>query len=195
MTQAFVLGNGISRQGIDLQQLQLLGTVYGCNALHREFTPDVLVATDRPIATHIQESGYSAEHRFHTRRPLPGLGAQGVPKPYFGFSSGPIATGLAAQDGHTQIYLLGFDMGPTENNTINNLYAGTEFYKRTDAPPTFTGNWIKQLCRIARDHSSVQFVRVRGATTAPIPELNAVPNFTHVDLSTFVDRINNKKDL
>jgi hypothetical protein len=86
-------------------------------------------------------------------------------------------------------------MGPTENNTVNNLYAGTDFYKRTDAPPTFTGNWIKQLCRIAKDHPVVQFVRVRGATTAPILEFNAVPNFTHVDLETFVDRINNKKDL
>jgi len=195
MTQAFVLGNGVSRQGIDLQQVQLLGMVYGCNAVYREFTPDVLVATDRPIATHIQESGYSAQHRFHTRRPIAGLGAQAVPKPYFGFSSGPIATGLAAQDGHTHVYLLGFDMGPTPNNTINNIYAGTEFYKRTDAPPTFTGNWIKQLCRIARDYPAVQFVRVRGATTAVIPELNTMPNFTHVDLSTFVDRINNQKDL
>jgi hypothetical protein len=195
MTQAFVLGNGISRQGVDLHQLQMLGTVYGCNALYREFTPDVLIATDRPIATHIQESGYSAQHRFHTRRPMPGLGAQAVPKSYFGFSSGPIATGLAAQDGHTCIYLLGFDMGPTANNTINNLYAGTEFYKRVDAPPTFTGNWIKQLCRVAKDHPGVQFVRVRGVTTAPIPELNAVPNCIHVDLSTLLDRINNKKYL
>lgn len=195
MTIAFVLGNGISRRGIDLQQLQLLGTTYGCNALHREFVPNVLVSTDRPIATHIQESGYSAQHRFYTRRPMPGLGAQAVPKPYFGFSSGPIATGLAAQDGHTHIYLLGFDMGPTETNTINNLYAGTEFYKKVDAPPTFTGNWTKQLCQIARDHPAVQFVRVCGATTASITELNAVPNFTHVDLATFVGRINNKKDL
>lgn len=195
MTRAFVLGNGISRQGIDPNQLQMVGTVYGCNALYREFTPDVLVSTDRPIATHIQESGYSARHRFHTRRPIPNLGAQEVPKPYFGFSSGPIATALAAQDGHTHIYLLGFDMGPTANNTINNLYAGTEFYKRVDAPPTFTGNWIKQLCRITKDYPTVQFVRVQGATTAKIVELDQVPNLTHLDLATFIDRINNKKDL
>ena len=195
MTQAFVLGNGISRRGVDLTQLRPLGTIYGCNAVYREFVPDVLISTDRPIATHIQESGYSAQHRFHTRRPIPGLGAQGVPKPYFGFSSGPIATALAAQDENTCIYLLGFDMGPTANNTINNLYAGTEFYKRTDAPPTFTGNWIKQLCRIAKDHPAVQFIRVQGATTAVVPEFDAVLNFTHLDLATFLDRINNKKDL
>jgi hypothetical protein len=195
MTRAFILGNGISRQNVDLNQLQSLGTIYGCNAVYREYTPDVLVSTDRPIATHIQESGYSAQHRFYTRRPIPGLGAQAVPKPYFGFSSGPIATALAAQDGNTCIYLLGFDMGPTANNTINNLYAGTEFYKKVDAPPTFTGNWIKQLCRITKDHPTVQFIRVQGATTAKIVELDIVPNLTHLDLTTFVDRINNKKDL
>jgi hypothetical protein len=126
---------------------------------------------------------------------MPGLGAQGVPKPYFGFSSGPIATALAAQDGHTCIYLLGFDMSPTENNTINNLYAGTEFYKRTDAPPTFTGNWIKQLCQIVKDYPASQFIRVQGAITAKITELDIMPNLTHLDLATFIDRINNKKDL
>ena len=195
MTQAFVLGNGISRQGVDLQQLQLLGTVYGCNALYREFTPDVLIATDRPIATHIQESGYSAQHRFHTRRPIAGLGAQAVPKPYFGFSSGPIATGLAAQDGHVHIYLLGFDMAPTPANTINNLYAGTEFYKRVDAPPTFTGNWVKQIRKICEDFHQIKFVRVCGATTACINDLENIKNLEHLDLAIFLDRINNKKDL
>ena len=190
MTRAFVLGNGISRQGIDLDQLQSLGTIYGCNGLYREFTPNVLVATDRPIATAIQESGYSAQHRFHTRRPIPGLGAQEVPKPYFGFSSGPIATGLAAQDGHIQIYLVGFDMGPTPNNTINNLYAGTEFYKRVDAPPTFTGNWIKQLCRIAQDYPQTQFTRVYGNTTAKINEFDKIINMLHLQMPDFVSQLN-----
>ena len=125
MTTAFVLGNGVSRQNIDLHTLQQRGRIYGCNALHREFVPDVLVSTDRPIAEHIQHSGYSANHRFYTRRPLPDLGAQPIPKPYFGFSSGPVAVGLAAVDGCRRIYLLGFDLGPSPEKTINNLYAGT----------------------------------------------------------------------
>ena len=50
MAIAFVIGNGISRRGIDLLQLQQLGHTYGCNALYREFLPNVLVATDKPIA-------------------------------------------------------------------------------------------------------------------------------------------------
>jgi hypothetical protein len=195
MTTAFVLGNGISRQGISLLALQERGSVYGCNALYREFVPDVLIATDRPIATAIQESGYSSQHRFYTRRPLPNLGAHAVPKPYFGFSSGPIAVGLAALDGHACIYLLGFDMGPTTANTINNLYAGTEFYRDNNAPPTYTGNWIKQLTQVMTEHKSVRFFRVQGPTTAQIPQFDTIHNLNHVDLATFTDRINNKKDL
>jgi hypothetical protein len=195
MTRAFVLGNGISRNGIDLTTLNQYGKIYGCNALYREYTPDVLVATDRPIATHIQESGYSAQHRFHTRRPMAGLGAREIPKPYFGYSSGPVATGLAVIDENRQIYLLGFDMGPGPNSTINNLYAGTEFYKPVTATPTFTGNWVKQLVKIITEHRHVQFIRVTGPTTANIPEFDQLYNLKHLDLDTFADRINNKKDL
>ncbi len=194
MTTAFVLGNGVSRKDIDLNSLQSHGKIYGCNALYRDFTPDVLVATDRPIATHIQQSGYSANNIFYTRRPLPELGARVVPKPYFGFSSGPIAVSLAALDQHSVIYMLGFDMGPSVTKTINNVYAGSDFYKPITAPPTFTGNWLKQLVTIIKDHKLTQFVRVTGPTTARVAELETLNNLQHLDLNMFLDRINNKKD-
>ena len=195
MSTAFVLGNGISRKDINLTALAQCGHIYGCNALHREYTPDVLVSTDRPIAEHIQHSGYSAANKFYTRRPLPGLGAHPIPKPYFGFSSGPVAVGLAAVDGCRRIYLLGFDLGPTTEKTINNLYAGTEFYKPQGATPTFTGNWIRQLVQIMQEHRQVRFTRVHGATTAHVPQFDDVPNLSRLDLAVFLDRINNKKDL
>lgn len=195
MAIAFVLGNGTSRKSVDLSQLSLLGKVYGCNALFRDYIPDVLVATDRPIATAIQNSGYAHKHVFYTRRPLENSGALVVPREYFGFSSGPIATSLAAIDGHRRVYMLGFDMGPNENNHINNLYAGTEFYRATNAPPTYTGNWIKQIIKVAKDHPHTRFIRVAGALTAPVTEFQSLPNFSQLDIDTFVNRINNKKDL
>ena len=34
---AFVLGNGTSRKNIDHTQLSNKGTIYGCNALYRDF--------------------------------------------------------------------------------------------------------------------------------------------------------------
>jgi len=189
MTQAFVLGNGISRQGIDLDQLKQLGTVYGCNGLYREFTPNVLVATDRPIATAIQESGYAQTNEFYTRRPIAGLGAKLLISKYQGYSSGPNAVGLAASHGHTQIYLLGFDMGPTTNNLFNNVYADTEFYKTSAHPPTFTGNWIKQIAQICQDYPQTQFTRIYGNTTAKIDEFDKIINMLHLQMPDFVSQL------
>lgn len=194
MTTAFVLGNGVSRRGIDLAVLQSKGKIYGCNGLYREFTPDVLVAIDRPIATHLQESGYAQSHVFYTRRVLENSGALRVPDPYYGYSSGPIALAIACQDCAEQVYLLGFDMGPDQNQHINNLYAGTEFYKSANSPPTFTGNWLKQMCQIIKHNANTKFVRITGPTTARIPELEGLENLQHEDLIRFQDRINTKTD-
>jgi hypothetical protein len=195
MAIAFVLGNGLSRAPVNLETLAQCGPVYGCNALYREFTPHCLVATDRPIATEIQETGYSGRARFHTRRPIAGLGARPVPKAYYGNSSGPIATSLAALDGHHKIYLVGFDLGPSSTGRFNNIYANTQHYKKPSDHPTYTGNWIKQLCAIARDFPQVEFVRVHGDTTADIADFAAVPNMKKLPMEHFLERINTSKDL
>ena len=79
MTVAFVLGNGQSRAALDLQRFKSLGSIYGCNGLYRDFEPDCLVATDRPIAEAIQRSGYSKNHRFYTRKPLEDMGSNNPP--------------------------------------------------------------------------------------------------------------------
>lgn len=195
MNIGFVLGNGISRKSVNIEALRLVGKIYGCNALYREFTPDVLVATDRPIAMQIQESGYALKNRFYTRKPLEGTGALKVLHDYYGYSSGPNAVAIAANDKNQQIYMIGFDMGPTLDNKFNNVYAGTDFYKTPDALPTFTGNWVKQLVKITADYPTTQFIRICGETTARIPELDAIKNMQHQDITRFLDRINNKKDL
>jgi hypothetical protein len=187
---AFVLGNGISRQHIEVDILLKLGTVYGCNALYRTHTPHVLISTDRPISTAIQESGYAQKNKFYTRRPIDGSGADRVPQQYFGFSSGPIAVGIAAIDKHKIIYMLGFDMGPTSTGRFNNVYADTEFYKTADAHPTFIGNWVKQIITITKDFPNQQFVRVYGDTTAVVPELQSLNNMRSMPIAEFVALIN-----
>jgi hypothetical protein len=185
MSTAFVLGNGVSRKNINLALLHEHGKLYGCNALYREYTPDVLVATDRPIATAIQDSGYPLNNQFYTRRPIEGKGANKIPQPYFGYSSGPVAVSLAALQGHNIIYLLGFDMGPIKNNQFNNVYAGTEFYKPPASAPTFTGNWIKQLVQIAKDFPQCKIIRVHGPTTASVENFEKIENFQAIDLNSF----------
>ena len=192
---AFVLGNGISRESVDLNKLKKHGKVYGCNAIYRTFTPDVLVSTDQPISTKIQQSGYSQNHRLYTRRPFPNLGAEVVPKPYFGYSSGPIAVAIAATvDNHSEIYLVGFDLGPTTDGKFNNVYAGTEFYKQIGAVPTYTGNWVKQLSRIISDCPRQIFIRVAGPTTSDQPVLNSFVNYKTMSLQEFLIQINTTKE-
>ena len=44
MNNLFCLGNGESRLEINLEDLRPHGKIYGCNALYRDFIPDVLVA-------------------------------------------------------------------------------------------------------------------------------------------------------
>lgn len=195
MTVAFVLGNGQSRQELDLTQLIKIAPVYGCNALYREFAPSVLVSTDAPISRAIQESGYSEKNVHYTRKPLPSLGSQRIPQQYYGFSSGPVAAGIAAIDRHRKIYLIGFDLGPSRTGHFNNIYADSEFYKKSSATPTYTGNWVRQLTTIARDFPRTEFVRVKGTTTTDIPELINQSNFAHMGMEDFLDRINNAKDL
>lgn len=195
MTFAFVLGNGVSRQLVDLDQLAALAPIYGCNALYRDRPPTVLVSTDRPISEAIQRSGYSAQHRMYTRKPIPGLGAQRVPQDYYGFSSGPIAVALAALDQHSAIYMIGFDMGPVTGDRFNNVYADTEFYKKSSARPTYTGNWIRQLQRVCKDFPQAAFFRIMGPTTAHVSEFKGIKNFVSMSLQDFQTRINSKKDL
>ena len=185
MAAAFVLGNGVSRQSVDLTVLKTLGTVYGCNAIYREFVPDVLISTDSPISERIQQEGYGQQHVHYTRKPLPDSGSRRIAQKYFGYSSGPVAASQAAIDGATAIYLIGFDLGPTRTGRFNNCYADTEFYKKSSANPTFTGNWVRQLQTIMKDYPRTSFFRVVGDTTAEVRELLAIPNLAHMQMAIF----------
>jgi hypothetical protein len=189
MSAAFILGNGKSRLAVDLERLAEIGTVYGCNGLYRDFIPHVLVATDRAIADHIQESGYSAKHRFHTRKPIESLGGRTLIKEYKGFSSGPNAAALALVDGHSDIYLIGMDLGTT-NGMFNNIYAGTQFYKDDMSPPTFPGNWINQVVKLTEDFESRQFWRVEGPESAFVPQFNKIPNMRILQMDKFKEMVN-----
>ena len=191
---AFVLGNGLSRARIDVNELMLVGDVYGCNALYRTHSPTALVATDRPIAEEIQATGYARSHRFYTRRPIPNTGAQEVPRAYFGYSSGPIALALAALDGHQPIYLLGVDLGPGPDGRFNNIYADTQHYKRLGSQPTFTGNWIRQMCKVMQDFPNQRFIRVHGPTTQEIPEFGRCRNAERQALPQFQAWLNTSKE-
>ena len=55
--KVFCIGNGESRKGFDLEKLRPHGTIYGCNAIYRDFMPDVLTAVDHGIMHEIYHAG------------------------------------------------------------------------------------------------------------------------------------------
>ena len=55
---AVCLGNGQSRQGLDLAKMKDYATVIGCNAIYRDFTPNILVALDSRMAHEIYRKAY-----------------------------------------------------------------------------------------------------------------------------------------
>ena len=67
-TQAvFALGNGESRKQVDLKALKERGKIYGCNALYRDFTPDVLVCVDGGLMHEVYTSGYALKNKCYFR--------------------------------------------------------------------------------------------------------------------------------
>ena len=56
---AFCFGNGNSRKGLNLDDFKKHGTVIGCNAIYRDFTPDIVVGLDSQIGHEIYRSGYA----------------------------------------------------------------------------------------------------------------------------------------
>ena len=79
MTRAnrvFAIGNGESRNPIDLNELRSHGIIYGCNALYRDFQPDALVCVDPAMKTEIWNTDYLLEHKAYFKdwtdaKPLP----------------------------------------------------------------------------------------------------------------------------
>jgi hypothetical protein len=58
----FLIGNGKSREHFDLERLRDKGTIIGCNALYRDFEPDVLLAIDAKLLKEIRSADYDLNH-------------------------------------------------------------------------------------------------------------------------------------
>ena len=58
-----VLGNGISRKELDLHKLREKYIIYGCNALWRDFAPDILFVVDDNMLSEVHSSSYCKVHK------------------------------------------------------------------------------------------------------------------------------------
>ena len=70
----FIIGNGESRIGLDLEELRDYGKIYGCNSLYKDFTPVALIAIDERVMHPCYWSGYPIDNVcwFRDWDPMPG---------------------------------------------------------------------------------------------------------------------------
>jgi hypothetical protein len=184
--QAFVLGNGRSREAVNLTSLLDLGTVYGCNALYREFEPHCLIAVDVKMVNEIISAGYNKTHEVWTN-PNKGITSKNQINffnPHKGWSSGPTALWLASSRGHKTIYILGFDYQGIAGK-LNNIYADTFNYKRSTDVATYYGNWLNQTERVAQEFRSTRYYRVIEPGNLIPDKLGSMPNVTHITVEEF----------
>lgn len=170
---AFVLGNGESRRGIDIDDLKSHGTVFACNGVYRTHQPDWLVAVDPKMILEIAETDYVVHNNVYSNFNQQYNKHQKImdhvkwSKPSLGWSSGPTALKLACDHGFTDIYILGFDyqghsekQNKTSRFKFNNVFKDTRNYKKSNDEATFYGNWMNQTKRCVTDYKDVKFHRV-----------------------------------
>lgn len=184
---AIVVGNGTSRQPIDLKSLLKIGLVYGCNAQYREYDPHYLIAVDVKMVNEIIASGYHKTHQVWTNPNKGILAKQNINffSPHKGWSSGPTALWFACTQGHQEIYILGFDYQGTDGK-FNNVYADTFNYKKSTDSATYFGNWLSQTEKVIKEFSKVKFYRVI-ANNGFIPDrlVSGFPNLLHITVDDF----------
>ena len=102
---AFVLGNGESRKGIDINDLKEKGTVFACNAVYRTHRPHFLIAVDPKMILEIGETDYMLHNQVWSNFNSQYNKNQKVMdhchwfKPSLGWSSGPTALRMACDRG------------------------------------------------------------------------------------------------
>lgn len=188
MTKAFVLGNGRSRLDVKLKKLSKRGTVYGCNALYRDYTPNYLIAVDPKMIVEICEKGYQLENEVWTN---PNSRYDRYKNLKFfknprGWSSGPTALMKACQDGHKELFILGFDYYGIDNQ-VNNVYADTPNYKRSTESAIYYGNWMRQTETVMKEFSDKYFYRVISPVTKIIPEWSQLNNLRQITYDQFYE--------
>lgn len=181
--QACVIGNGISRKEFNINLVfnhfgGLLAAnklqTYGCNALYRDHTPDFLVVSgdQSGIVKEVADSGYCTNNIVYASA----MDIQANPGKFYlvpqdpNWNAGSVATYMAAFDGHTKVYLLGFD-GQDTTHCNYNVYAGTNGYQNAtnaQSDPAFLDLTMKAVFDA---YPNVDFVRVMPSEFAHMPDI------------------------
>lgn len=139
-TEGFLIGNGESRLGFDLNILKGKGPIFGCNALYRDFEPDVLCAFDQGILLELMNTEYKGIigklNKTHTNALLDGVLLESLEVPrgkgiawYSGIFAAWLLCSTASLMGWDikRVFMLGYDLYDAKNN---NIYKGSLNYEK-----------------------------------------------------------------
>ena len=194
---AFVLGNGESRRGIEINDLMEKGTVFACNAVYRTHRPHFLIAGDPKMILEIAETDYmlhnkvwsnfNAQYNKHPKI----LDHCNWFKPSLGWSSGPTALRMDCEHGFKEIYILGFDYQGHKDGKrfkLNNMFGDSRNYKKRNEEATFYGNWMNQTKRCLQDFKDVRFHRVIPTGWFQPKDIEWAGNIDHPTTEEFLSK-------
>jgi hypothetical protein len=184
-TVAIIVGNGTSRSAIDLNTLVGQGTIYGCNALYRDFKDyDHLVAIDDGMIEEIKDDPKAiippVDERYESSEYSPFARRRS--------NAGMNAMYEAVKSGHDILYCLGFDFLLEGDISVDNVYKDTSNYgPETKANVADNYNRVKYLEWFINRFPHIQFVFVMpdGAKFKSIEGNNLIG----MDISTFTSKI------
>jgi len=145
---AYIIGNGPSRKGFDLNSLKASGQTYGCNALYRDFVPDYIFSVDTKMTVKMLEDKVY-EKCIHYAPALEVNRPHGKDKLHLTpnnphWISGNQAFWTACVHGHKNIFLIGFDFREYGEGQLNNIYQDTKNYGPRNSDIIFE-NWLRQF--------------------------------------------------
>jgi len=188
MKIAFVIGNGHSRSGFDLDLLHGKGETYGCNLLAHDHDLDNIIACDRHMVVDLCSQGYAANSNLYTRqrwvKTLADENIKSLPDPIadptvrydreIHWNSGVHAINLAAVQGANVVVLIGFDLYPRPDGN-NNIYQDQLGYSSKPVDPS---HWIHQIAQLLAKFPAVSFVQIQPENWQDPPQWKTFDNYS-----------------
>jgi hypothetical protein len=118
----------------------------------------------------------------------------------WGWSSGPTATRIALEYKKFQtIYLLGMDFfGIQADGTIgdekdgrklNNMYKGTDRYRKENSDRTYFGNWLNQMLQNTTRHANAKFYHIVQPKQKSPNKLAQKTNWIDINYNVFEEHL------
>jgi hypothetical protein len=184
---AYIIGNGESRQGFDLTCLP--NDTYGCNALYRDYDPNFLVVIDAPMYQEVIANDYPQKGIVYTNRSnmLKYQGASHLIPHNQYLGAGGTAMHVAIHDGHKKLICLGFDC--SLNGPNNNVYKDTNAYKSSTENVDQTV-WAKEIYKLMINNPTIQWIFVDCEIPGDFLNLDNCSTWQYNELNTHINTKN-----